>query len=232
MATFDQLKTRVLRRLIDAPAAVQAEVPDLVNSAMNALQIDHDFKAMEFNQASTTVASTRVLFTPARFKKFRTNDPAYLVPQTSQPTQSRRPVRLGVTVSRSEVDSIWNETYTGEPRSVYFNGTDIEVWPLPDSHSDYDDGQYRIVTPFYQFLAPLVNSGDRNWLTDNAAEYIIFKATAEGFAVDWDEQRMAVWEQKAAAERRRAINVDKILRLSGMDAWVPHYNGDPRYERR
>src|SRR5690606_23628102 len=72
MATFSELQTRVQRRVIDLPAAVQAEVPTLINEAMKQLQRRHNFKVMEKVASFTTVAGTQVLgAVPSDWKEWR-----------------------------------------------------------------------------------------------------------------------------------------------------------------
>src|ERR1700730_7807184 len=59
--TYTELQTRVQTRIIDLPAAVQAEVPQLVNEAMYELQSRHNFKCMEAEMYAYTQYNNRVL---------------------------------------------------------------------------------------------------------------------------------------------------------------------------
>jgi hypothetical protein len=107
----------------------------------------------------------------------------------------------------------------------------MEAWPLADGLSDYSDGEYRITVPYWGYAAPLSAAGDTNWFTTNASLYLIFRATAEAFMVDWDEDRAALWMQRAAEQRLKAINLDKRMRVAEMDTWVPYRDAfDPHLD--
>ena len=59
--TYLELQTRVQTRIIDLPAAVQAEVPQLVNEALYELQSRHNFKCMEAEMYVYTQYNNHVL---------------------------------------------------------------------------------------------------------------------------------------------------------------------------
>lgn len=63
--TYLELQTRTQTRVIDLPAAVQAEIPTLVNEAMFELQERHNFKCMEAEMYTYTQYNNRVLQTGA-----------------------------------------------------------------------------------------------------------------------------------------------------------------------
>ncbi len=72
MADFWTLQTRVQRRVIDLPASVISEVPDLINEAIRDLQDSHNFHVMRTLTEETTAAATRALLAkPALFKQLR-----------------------------------------------------------------------------------------------------------------------------------------------------------------
>lgn len=225
MPTYLQLQDRVKRRVIDLPAAVTAEVPDLINEAMRELQDDHNFKVMEEETSVvTTTLATRALTTiPTDFKELRLR-PYRLDDQLGQMEE------LGIAPNRNALLRWFDNEEDGFPqwlldpdRAAAGTGS-FEVWPLPDGNSDYGDGEYRIVIPYWKYLPALSASGDTNWFTTAGPAYrfLIFKATAEAFFLDWDENRGAVWEQKAAAEKAKAIKQDKMLALGGHDTFVPY----------
>lgn len=210
--------------MIDLPSAVVAEVPDLINEAMRELQDDHDFKVMEAETSTlVTVEGTRNLAAiPSDFKKLR--DRPYRISNTGKVDE------LGIAPSRNALQRRFETDEEGfpmwllDPTRNSAGAANFEVWPLPDGNSDYSDGEYRIVVPYWRYVPALVNPGDTNWFTTTppAYRYLLFKATAEAFFLDWDEQRGAVWEQKAAAERAKAIKADKLLVLGGHDTLVPY----------
>lgn len=232
MATFAELQARVLVAVIDAPTAIIAAVPGFVNRAITKLQQGHNFKTMERVAAFTTVLSTRSIGAmPSDFKAFngkpwRVSDSGSVLPLVWG--SSHYGTLLGI-----------NEESEGPPRSLLDSddptGTGARNWhvyPLPDGNSDYSDGEYRIKVPYFGYLTALSGSTDTNWFTVNAEDFIVDWAVAQAFAIDWDEQRMAVWLQKMDNERKDVVRVDKQYRLSGGDTLVPLHQGvyQPRSE--
>lgn len=224
MSTYLELQNEVKTKLIDTPTAIQTIAPKLVNRALKTLQA-HNFMVMEAEQAYVTVLNQRSLGSlPGDFKEFRGE------PWMQQFTSAKvRPIT--VATSREGLLRAIDPDDTGWPHAV-LNGMPttlgvrtLEVYPLPDGLSDYTDGEYRITLPYWRYMVDLSAPGDTNWFTINAEEYIVYKAVAEGFAMDWDEQRSAVWEQKAELERKKVIKIDKMLQVSAMRTMVPHYKG-------
>lgn len=217
---FGQLKTRVQRRIIDLPAAITAEVPDLVNEAIRDLEDFHNFHVMRAITSANTVVDTRLLLpAPADFKNFRN------APWRENATGNTQ--RLATTKSRDEAVQAFGER-EGSPHLLLHDEedvqgqADIEVFPLPDGTSDFPDGEYRINIPYWRFLPELTSDSQTNWFTNNAAQYIIDKATAEGFALNWDEARAAFWEQKASQRRAQVLNLDKRFWIGDADTFVYH----------
>lgn len=233
MATFVDIKTRALRRLIDAPAAVTTEVGTLVNEAIRSLEQRHDFKVLETETAQTSTAEdTRILLAvPAATYKKPRGDP-YMVRFDG----STKPLTLSQ--DRASVLTAYDLAGTldkGEPEVILDTEPDdtgarnFEVYPLPDALSDWSDGNYRVVIPYWRLLPDLSGDTDTNWFTVNAVEYIIARAVAEGFLLDWDEERSTVWETKAAKWVTEAVRADKLYRLGAMRTLVPHK--DVNHER-
>lgn len=230
MGTYAGIQTRVRRRVIDAPAAVVAEVPTLVNEGYKAIQKQHNFKVMEKLAAFTTVVDTRALgVQPTDFKEFHDTDRPYYLFNSG----SVRPIQLagskfGLLTGISEAASNSPRVLYVPPLNVDGTGT-WQLYPLPDGNSDYGDGEYRVKVPYYGYLSALSADGDTNWLTDVGEEYIVMYAVMEAFAVDWDEDRMAIWAQKMQLKLQETIRLDKRLRLSGVQELVPFQgNNDPR----
>lgn len=221
MATFQEIQTRVNRRVIDLPTAVQLEVPILVNEAIKRLAGAHNFKVMEVEAPYTTTLATRTLgAVPSDFKEHRGN------PYELLDDGSTRPVYQAPDIAN--INRYYTALDEGPPNFILDPEPDSEgarsyqIWPLPDGNSDYDDGEYRIRVPYWRYPAILSASGDTNWFTVNAEEYIVFQATSEAFAIDWDEERSVFWATKAASELRTVIKRDKFFRLGDLDVLVPH----------
>ena len=226
MATFLEIKTRVQTRLIDLPTAVSAEVPSLVNKAMLEIQKKHNFQVMKARSNYTTTIAVRILGAiPSDYKEFRSK-PWYLTEDNGErktivPAKKIEDIEYFWT----ELDDGWPDVLVEGLPSNVANARNFEIYPLPDGNSDYNDGEYRIRVPYWKFLPDLVADGDINWFTVYAEDYLINMATAEGFAIDWDEDRMALWTQKAAVKEKEAIKHDKVQQLAGIDILVPHHRG-------
>ncbi len=226
MATYLAIRTRVLRRLIDVPASVTAEVPELVQEAHREIMERHNFKAMETEtaQLSTTLATRVLAAVPVADWKEHRGKP-YMVRFDGTTKKLILAVNRAAVLTAFTLDDPDDD---GEPQVISLSEPDddglhnFEVWPYPDGNSDWSDGEYRIVVPYYRFLATLSADGNTDWITVNAARWLVEKAAAEGFFLDWDEERGAVWDAKAERSLRLAVNRDKRLRWSGMETLVPH----------
>jgi hypothetical protein len=226
MATFQTLQDRVTRRVIDLPAAVTTEVPDLVNKAIRRLMDLHNFKVMETETAQLlTTAATRALQTavPTDLKELRGRP--YLVKNDGTTRD------LLVAANRQaalDAFPLNDPDDKGEPKLILDpEPSDAgvrtwEVWPFPDGLSDWSGGEYRIVIPYWRYLPVLSGGTDTNWFTENVEWYIVFDAASEAFFLDWDETRGAVMAQKAAGEFDRALKVDKRARLGSVRQLAIH----------
>lgn len=230
--TFATIKARVLLRVIDAPTAVQTEVPTLINEAMRTLQSRHNFKVMEKIASFTTVEGIRTLGAmPSDFKEFRGE------PWSEAFLGAIWPMTVAANVEGTIIGFTgFDPLDTGRPRVLVDSeapGDDgsrnWEIYPLADGNSDYVNGEYRIKVPYWRYLPALVADAATNWFTTNAEEYLVFKATAEAFALDWDFQSMAVWETKADVKFKEVVRADKLYRMSAVRDFVPFQSGnDPR----
>lgn len=229
MATYAELQTRVLTRLIDTPTSVQTEVPTLVLEAIKLLQEKHNFKVMEAQTSTltTTLNSTTLTSQPADFKEFRGQP--YLVSYIGAPEADLDIEDYDSKVYRAFGNPAGTVPNYGDPKVLLTGAPTSEagavtwtVWPPSDGNSDYPDGEYRLIVPYWKFLTELSSDGSSNWFTVNAVEYIVNQATSEGFFLDWDEKRAAVWAQKAQMKYGDVIARDKRYRLSKLTTLVPH----------
>ena len=221
MASFQDIQDRVERRVIDLPSAVTAEIPGLINRAMRRLQDRHDFKVMETETAQlvTTVATHTLATVPSNFKSFR-NKPY----EVENDGETRR---LLLVQDREEVLKLFplsDTTDTGAPRLILdaevtndVGDRSFEVYPFTDSNSDWSNGEYRIVIPYWRYLTELSAGVDTNWFTVHGEDYLVFMSTAEAFYLDWDENRGSMWEQRALVPERDVTKIDKMNRLGAVD---------------
>lgn len=207
------------------PPAVVSAVPRLVNEAIRSMQRDYNWKVMESATTFITVEGTALLGTIANFKEYRDLGPQLL-------RQYSKAKRL-TTNSQSDTSlAILSSTSNQREPQAIRHAMDIatgastfRVAPLPDVNSDWNDGNYQIFIPTYIYSDLLVNDADQNWFTNNAADYITYKATAEAFGRDWDYDSMALWLQRADEKKKEIKKADKMLRLSGVNELVPLWKG-------
>lgn len=225
--TFITLQNRVKTRVIDLPPAVLGEVPALINEAIRTMQRKYNFRAMEQSVSMVTTLNS-LIPTPstiANFKEYMDKGP-YLLKALVQ--AKRYVITSGPDAALANLDDINNPV---EPQFLVnavdpnTSVTSFSIHPYPDVNSDWPDGNYRIVVPYYAYTPKLVADGDTNWFVDNADDYIVREATGQAFALDWDYNSMAVWLQQAEAKRMEVVKADKMSRLAGVNELVPHWQG-------
>lgn len=217
---YQQLQTNALTLVIDTPAAVQALMPTFVNWAVKKLEDKHNFKVMEYDATFTTTFGSRIIGTrPADWKLPRGN-PYYVEELGAGRELFYIPSKAeGVMKYGDNVDLDY-----GEPSLVYEDDANNQfiLYPYPDGVSDYADGEYRLVVPYWRYLPTLVNPTDTNWFTVNAEQYLIYQAVAEAFYANEDENRAQTWEVRAAKEYKDVVFRDKQRRLGEVQSLVPH----------
>lgn len=220
MANFAALQSEVLSLLIDAPSAVTALTPTWVNRAIRKLQVKHDYKDMEKTVSYATVAGVRSLAgRPTDWKKPR-NKPYIqnFLGNTSD---------IQFVSSEAEAATRWGNNTSfdyGRPQGLTENvaTTAFWVWPYPDGLSDAANGEYTIVVPYWGFLPVLALPADTNWFTDNAEQWIVYTAVAEGFYTNEDETRAQLWDTRALKEYKDVVTLDKTRRIAETIEFVPH----------
>lgn len=222
MSTYLDIQNRVLSRLIDTPGAVRAEVPILVNEALRTLMKMHDWKCMEAYFAVTTnvaVSSTgshALCPRPADWK-IANGKPYFL----ADPTSRSRNIEWR-TDRRLVLDTYGARE--GYPRAMIdvvditkSDGTsNFELYPLADGTSNYPDGEYRISIPYYRWLPLFVNGADSNWFSLYCDLFLIYRATADGFLMDWDPSNASIWEQEATREYAKLVKADKLREMGNV----------------
>lgn len=235
MASFQTLQNRVLTRLIDAPVAVQSDVPNFVNLAIRDLQDDTNFSVMKAIASFQTTLQTRTLGTLPNDYKERRGE-AYWLDQIGGPTFMRWYTSHEGAIRRYSPQELKSPAVTitdqGQPQllttaipvsaagSTVDGPQKLEVWPLPDN-AGYDllpDGvtkTYTIYVPYWRYLTTLVNPTDTNWFTENGEQYIVEQTLGHSFLADWDETRAA--QHFALAQ----TYMKKIVRKNANEAASP-----------
>ncbi len=227
MASYTQLQTRVNRYVIDVTTAVSAEVPTLINEAIIAAEKRHNFKAMETRTTLTTALNTQTLGTIARWKELRAR-PFLRDGQDGVlgTTLIDWEASLEDTIKSYDYDAV-STNVGGPPELLHLESVDedqlatVWVFPMPDDNSQWDNGLYRVVIPYWEYLADLSADADDNWFTNQGEEYVFMKAVASAFWVNWDETRAAIWDARAEKELQALIRVDRRARLGRSVTLVP-----------
>lgn len=224
--TFAQIKTEVLALVIDTPSAIQTYVPVYVNRAVLKIQKKHNFKFMEATKSYLTINGQRALndIRPLDWKESRGKPYFQRFDGSVQEidyvsTEAEALARFGNDVTLD----------IGEPQLLFENDLpqEFDVYPYTDGLSDYTDGQYRIIVPYWKFLPALNADNDTNWVTNFADEYVVAQAVANAYRANVDTDMADQWEIEAARKFLEAVSLDKSRRLADVDVLVP-YTGAKR----
>lgn len=234
--TFLDLQTRVQTRLIDVRQAVTAEIPELINEGMDALQAVHNWNCMKaelqfitnHNASNPHILGQIPMGDSASWQwKEPRGDPYYLM----QIGDTREMVYMPNRTFMYRQWSAFNSFDIGPPRMLLIGeasnpnvpdpanadasmtSLNIEVYPAPDGLSDWNTapgGEYRVRVPYWGYVPAMTNNGDVNWFTMNATAFLIDFATARGFQLDWDEARAGYWLQSAWGTKFDGANQSTI----------------------
>jgi hypothetical protein len=121
--------------------------------------------------------------------------------------------------------------YQSEPTDETLGTRNFLMAPLPNQNSLYTDGNYRIFIPYWKYLALLSASGDQNWFTVNAEEWLTYQAASLAFLANEDEQAAAAWAQVAASKYQDVLSTDKDSRVADAgEVLIPRRDADrPKY---
>lgn len=213
------IESYVTGYLLDEVASTNALATELVNKAIrDAERREYNFKHMETSLSVVTTADLQLLDArPALWKQSR------LRPSLSRFDGTRKELDW------TDEQEAWRwyplttapTTDNGQPEVILVTETQLLVYPEPDGESDWGDGDYRLVIPYYAYKADLVNTTDTNWWTDNAPWYVIFQAVSEGLVRNREETRAAVYASKAEAEYRGAKGADVQNKLPERLTLIP-----------
>ena len=223
--TFEELQTEVQSWLLDLPSGASTRVPGWINKAIRDAEERHNFLCMEATIAATqTVDQTRLLVAkPSNWKEHR-GDP-YRVNQDG----SNTPIKWAaseqdmVNTYASTTPAEGNPTPVdeGAPRYLLERETQIDVYPLPDTESEWTNGNYRVVVPYWKYLADLSQDADENFFTEQAPYYCIWKAVELGLKWNRDERAQS-YALDAEREFKKLVRKDKLSRLPDRLALAVH----------
>lgn len=220
MPTFAELRANTLLLVIDTPTAVQQLVGSFVNSAIKRLQRRHNFKVMEASTTYTTTTLVRELgIRPGDWKQPRGKP--YFIGELDGFAEIEYTASLGQALAYYGDNPDFDY---GPPSAIFEDDatSSLLVFPYPDGLSTNSDGEYRVTVPYWRYLAPLSSDSDTNWFSENAEDYIQYRAASEAFFANEDEDRAAVWARRAEDEMRNIINTDKYRRAAEATTLVPY----------
>ena len=208
MATFLEIQQRVEKWLRDVPADTVAEIPTLINEAQRELQRQHNFRAMQAAAAFTTVAASNTLGTISDFKEPRKRP--YWTDNDGSTHEMQWQPSLDYLIQR------YDNTSVGAPGFVFWGSTDgssvvtLQVYPKSDSLSQFDDLEYRVAVPYWNYLPALSADSDTNWFTNKADKYLRLHALGWATLLNIDEERGMVYLRAADNEAKALISADKM----------------------
>lgn len=228
MATYLSLQEDVQAILIDSPSAVTSRIARLVNWGKKRCQQLYNFEVMKAElAANTTLATRNLVAVPSDFKEYR-DKPYFLRADGTKGKMEIATNRERLLFDYGNTDLSYPQyILRAEPTNVA-GATFWEAWPLPDGNSDYTAapaGEYRVKIPYWKFLPDFAVNGDTDWIAENAEWAIIYYACAKGFELDWDVEKNAEYIAKGKAELEEVKRIDKTLKLSQTDTFIPHHRG-------
>lgn len=213
MADFATIKSKVESYVLDLPSSTQALVGDWVNKAVRDAEVEHNFLHMAAEQTFITAPGVRVLGSKPTLWKARRTAPRLLFNDGGDEEIYWAP-------SGSEMVRVYDTgdpDDAGTPEFLLETITELEVYPFPDSDSDYSDGNYRVQVPYWSFSAPLSADGDINFFTEAGEWYTIFAATAEALMFNRDEPRAVQYIERAAQQLAKLVRTDKGAKRARRD---------------
>lgn len=193
--TWDSLNEMVLQYLERSDAAVVEAIPTFITLAE--FEIAQQIKTLGQLQVaqSTMIAGNPVIPKPARWRK--------TVSFNLLDGTEKKPVLL----RKYEYVKTYapDSNTTGLP--LYYSDYDYEHWlvgPTPD-----DDYQFEVL--FYERIAPLSETNQTNWLTQNAPNVMLFGTLLQAMPFLKNDARQ-IFQQKYQ-EAITALKAEDVLRL-------------------
>ena len=223
--TFLELKTSVKRYIIDNAVSVDAEIDDVVNEALRAIYDRQNFKVYERKTSlmETTNITRKLADVPSDFKQPRGRP--YIVDNLgnikklwwapSEEEMEKKFTESDTTTDKGQPEFILIYSKPAATSAPYF---EFHLFPFPDQTSDYANGNWRIICPYWAYPPVLTADGDTNFILNEYPLAIRFQCIAQLFWLLWDQENAATWEVKADTEIKKAKRADKKKQFaSGQD---------------
>lgn len=172
--TYTGLKATVASFL--GRSDVSAQIPDFIRLAELTIQQRLRLLGFEAVLSSTLAAGSELLPLPAGCL-----EPVMLRIDTTPPLVVLR-------VSPTELARRQREA-SGVPQAMVQQGTSLRLAPVPDA-------AYAYTLTYQPRITPLSDDAQTSWLTDNAANVLLFGALAEAQPFIFNDERVALWNAK------------------------------------
>lgn len=213
MSTLAEIRARVLSIVIDQTAAVLAAVDDEIRSAQRRAEDRHGFWVMETGVNYTTTEDDVNLGSKPSLYARRMDQPFAF-----DGLGGVWPLEMVSTVIETVKSFDLSPLTKGRPQLIEEKTDEFLVYPKPDNLAPagplFSDGNYRIRVPYYKREATLSADLDTNWFSENAADYLTWRAAQELLDLNRDNAEMLKYTAKAEGELRRLIRDDKKARFA------------------
>lgn len=118
-------------------------------------------------------------------------------------------IRLFVNIHSGEVTGLG----IGWDIDGFTSGADGDISQAAGGIAVDLEGEYRVRIPYWRRIPELSSQNTSNWFSDNATEYLVFAAAAEGLLMNIDDRRAGIYSQRSEKELRRLIRQDKRERF-------------------
>ena len=172
--TYSQLKLAIASWLSRSDLASQ--IPDFIRLAELTIQQRLRLLGFESVATGTLTAGSELMTLPSGCL-----EPAMLRLDTSPPT-------LLVRSSPSELVARKGTT-SGVPKVMIQQGTSLRLSPVPDA-------AYPYTLTYQPRISALSDDNPTNWLTQNAANVLLFGALCEAQPFIFNDERVAIWQAK------------------------------------
>lgn len=231
---FGQINDLVEDLLLDLPAGTTSLIPGAVNEAVKDACRRHNFRCMEEELLPVTVDQQRELTAKPSDWKEKRGEPYYYRQDGSTQPISWAPSESDMT--RTYAIQLPDEGNTapadeGAPRYLLERESAIDVFPLPDNESDWNNGNYRVVVPYWKYLPTMTADANTNFFTLNHEYYLIYKGASIIFLRNRDEERGNFYAGQAEGLFMQLKSQDKRSRLGDritLAASPNVYSGRPR----
>jgi len=176
--TYTELKGAVADWL--ARTDLTNRIPDFVRLAEMRIQQELKLRYLETTISGTMTAGVSTIALPADCL-----EPISLRITTSPPST--------LVVSAPDVMTRFEGDLTSRPKRVSHRGLTLWIAPVPDSNYPYSLTYHARIVPLGTMVGVPPSSTETNWLTQNAANLLLYGALLESSPFIANDERIPVW---------------------------------------